>query len=112
MDTIEMITEALEKVVEQKVAEKSTGVNLDSVLEFIRNSTEDDREAIIKCFEDFHSDTLDCYFDKRVIEDDMVAKSDIDCNLIDELGILGDAFDYYLDNNDVREVVKDLIDRL
>jgi len=48
MDTMEMITKALEAVVEQKVAEKVTVLNVDSVLEFIKNASSEDIDKIFE----------------------------------------------------------------
>lgn len=40
MDTMEMFAKALNEVVEHKVAEVTAKTSLDSVLEFIKNSTD------------------------------------------------------------------------
>ena len=114
-NTMELIAKALESVVEQKVAEKTQEVvGLDSVLEFIRNSSGHERELIMKCLEDFHQDTLDEYYYSRLEGDSFIInKDELTVEDVENAGILEDCYNEYLDNAcDIRETIKDLVDRI
>lgn len=116
MDTMEMITKALEAVVEQKVAEKATTVNLDSVLEFIKTA---DREALNNMLiaigeTSIGSNLIQDIVERKIEEDEkLVHTDDIDVQMVDECGLLEDCYNEYLDNAcDLREIAKDIIDRI
>lgn len=116
MDTMEMIAKALEAVVEQRVAEKAKEVNLDSVLEFIKTA---DREALNNMLiaigeTSIGSNLIQDIVERKIEEnEELIYKDDIDVQTVDECGLLEDCYNEYLDNAcDLREVAKDIIDRL
>lgn len=115
----QMVAGMLQNIIDEQVAKNAT-TNLDSVLEFIRNSTEDDRKAIMQCLDDFHQDTLENYYQDRLDEDtSVINKDDIGDDEIKELVSDHDleseiAEEYYSDcpSCDLKEKIKDLIDNL
>lgn len=115
----QMVAGMLQNIVDEQVTKNAT-TNLDSVLEFIRNSTEDDRKAIMQCLDDFHQDTLENYYQDRLDEDtSVINKDDIGDDEIKELvsdhDLEGEIAEEYYSNcpsYDLKEKIKDLIDNL
>lgn len=122
MDTMEMISKALEAVVEQKVAEKATAVTIDSVLEFIKNA---DRDALnnmlIAIGETSIGDNLIKDIVEREIENDenLIYKDDIQADdvvkFVNEMDLNEFLFNEHWDNLDSfeqKEFIKDAIDKI
>ena len=115
-NTMELIAKALESVVEQKVAEKAKTVDLDSILEFIRNA---DRDSLNKIMievggTEIGAELNNDYYQHRLEQDDDVIMRDyLDVDTVDEAGLLEDCFGRYVrDCSDLREVIKQLVDEL
>lgn len=70
--------------------------------------------AIIDCFTANHPETLDEYYHYRLEDDDsIINKDDINVMTVDEAGLLEDCYNKYLDDAyDLREIAKDIIDRI
>lgn len=121
MDTMDMISKALEAVVEQKVAERSA-TNLDSVLEFVRNANRSDLEKILSVFAETTNGTEvldDKYRTRRAGDDSVLVRDDITgedvVELVGQMDLDEFIFNEYWDNlgeYDKKEFIKDVIDRL
>lgn len=116
MEIMEMIAKALETVVEQRVAEKTRAVDLDSVLEFIRNAGRDSLNKImIEVGEtEIGAELNDDYYQHRLEQDDdVIMRHDLDVDTVDEEGLLEDCFERYVEQcNNLREIIKQLVDEL
>lgn len=123
METLEMITKALETVIEQKAEEKAkaNAIDLNQVIEYIKGyRSVEEMNAIFDAFQqkdrNGEFEILDNYYQNRIDDDDsIIDKNNLDVETVDECGLLKDCFDEYLDNadySDLREVAKDIIDRL
>lgn len=116
MDTMEMITKALEAVVEQKVAEKATTVNLDSVIEFIKTANDEEITHIFNAISDTDrgDELLDNFYQNKLEADDsIINKDELTIGDVDDAGLLEDCFNHYVDNcYDQKSLLKDIIDRI
>lgn len=116
METLEMVAKALESVVEQKLVEKAGKVNLDSVLEFIKTADRDSLNKImIEVGEtEIGAELNDDYYQRRLEQDyDVIMKSDIDVDAVDEAGLLEDCFERYVEEcSNLREIIKQLVDEI
>lgn len=123
MDTMEMIAKALESVVEEKVAERKPEINLESVLQFVENCSDEEFEKIFqkmrdcdqypssgkvretRCFIDFAEEFIEA--------NDYVARCDLNAEVVDDEGLLEDCFERYVEKSGhLREIIKQLIDEL
>lgn len=122
MDTMEMISKALEAVVEQKVAEKATAITIDSVLEFIKNA---DRESLNNMLiaigeTSIGSNLIQDIVERKIEEDetliykDGMADEDV-IELVGEHGLEERIFEEHWDDlgaYNQKEFIKDAIDNL
>lgn len=105
----------MESVVEQKVAEKTNAVNLNSVLEFIRNA---DRHSLNKIMIEVGETNVgreldDDYYQRRLEQDDdVIMRDDLDVDMVDNAGLLEDCFERYVEKFNKREIIKKLVDEL
>lgn len=120
METLEMITKALETVIEQRVEEKvkANAIDLNKVIEYITGyRSVEEMHAIFDAFQqkdrNGEFEILDNYYQNRIDDDDsIINKDNLDVETVDDCGLLEDCFNEYLDNCDLRDVAKDIIDRL
>ena len=116
MDTMEMITKALEAVVEQKVAEKATTVNLESIEKWVETASKEDMENLIQSLanNEYYKEIMDKQYQERLDDDNsIINKDDIDVDTVEDCGLLEDCYERYLDKScDLREIAKDIIDRI
>lgn len=116
----EIVCEAFAKVVnelvEAEVSKVKSEINLDSVLEFIKNANSEDSKKIFEALSDNSSgdEILYNYYENRLRNDsDMINKDDLTVSDVDEAGLLEDCYNEYLDNcYSVKDVIVDLLDRL
>lgn len=110
MEALEMISKALEAVVEQKVAEKATAVTIDSVLEFIKNA---DRKALNSMLVAISETSVGSNLIQDIYKDDIQADDVV--NLVNEMDLNEFVFNEHWDNLDLfekKEFIKDAIDNL
>ena len=111
----QMVAGMLQNIVDEQVAKNAT-TNLDSVLEFIKNASAEDMETIFATIRDSEKgDELlhDFYQDKLDDDDSIINKNDLDVDTVDNCGLLEDCYNRYIDDAcDLREIAKDIIDRI
>lgn len=115
-----MITKALETVIEQRVEEKTkaNAIDLNQVIEYITGyRSVEEMHAIFDTFRqkdrEGEFEILNNYYQHRIENDDsIIDKDSLDVETVDDCGLLEDCFNEYLDNCDLRDVAKDIIDRL
>lgn len=113
-----MIAGYLAKIIDDSIAENKT-VNLESVSEFIKGSSNEDVLQVLYCIMNEHLDVVKHfvtdYFEQLVDDEEFVRKSDIDAGMVEELNLSEDVAKNYLDNlgnYDLKEWICDKINDL
>ena len=96
-----MIAGYLAKIIDDSIAENKT-VNLESVSEFIKGSSNEDVLQVLYCIMNEHLEVVKNfvtdYFEQLVDDEEFVRKSDIDADMVEELNLSEDVARNYLDN--------------
>ena len=122
MDTMKMISKALEQVVEQEVSRRAGEMKLENVIQFLRTCSPEDfayvfdemvRQESSNCEYYRGTSNFDNYYQNRLEDDNsIINRDDIDVDTVEECGILEECFYRYVENGDEREIIKGLVDRL
>ena len=123
MEMMEMISKALNEAVEQKVAEKMQEIqvkqNLETLQEKIDFVKELNRAELFSILNYLaggrgpFDDWLDDYYERRLDDDcDVIRKDDLEVSDVADAGLLEDCFERYVEDNDERSIIKELVDRL